>query len=90
LQSTSTDLGTIIDVKPLFGNADSSIRCNFESDSNATDVSDLQLEKHCLQSTSTDLGTIIDVKALPRNSVSSILWYFESGSNVTDVSDSQL
>jgi hypothetical protein len=64
LQSTSTDLGTIIDLKALLTNADSSICCNFESDSNITDVSDWQFEKHDLQSTSTDLGTIIDAKAL--------------------------
>jgi hypothetical protein len=64
VQSTSTDLGTIIDVKALHATANSSIRCTFECDSNITDVSDLHLEKHDLQSTSTDLGTIIDVKAL--------------------------
>jgi hypothetical protein len=65
LQSNSTDRGTISDVKQLSVNADSSIRCNFESDSNVFDVSDLQLEKHCLQSISTDRGTINDVKQLP-------------------------
>jgi hypothetical protein len=65
LWSTSTDLGTIIDVKALPVNANSSIRCNFDSDSNGTHVSDSHLEKHDLQSTSTDLGTIIDLKALP-------------------------
>jgi hypothetical protein len=32
--------------KPLHANADSSIRCNFEFDSNVTDVSDVHLEKH--------------------------------------------
>jgi hypothetical protein len=45
-------------------NADASIRGNFESDSNAIDVSGVPLEKQDLQSTSTDLGPIIDVKAL--------------------------
>jgi hypothetical protein len=31
--------------KPLSSNADSSIRCNFELDSNVTDVSELQQQK---------------------------------------------
>jgi hypothetical protein len=90
LQSTSTDAGIITDVKPLLRNAYSSIRRNFEDDSNATNVSDLQSEKQSLQSTSTDAGIIIAVKLLPRNADSSIRCNFESLSNVTDVSDSQL
>jgi hypothetical protein len=45
LHSTSTDAGTSMVVKPLPINADSSIRCNCEFDSNVTDVSDWQLEK---------------------------------------------
>jgi hypothetical protein len=45
LQSTSIEEGIIIGVKPLLENVDSSIRCNFESNSNVTDVSDSQLEK---------------------------------------------
>jgi hypothetical protein len=48
LHSTSTDAGTIIAVKPLSQNADSLIRCNFESHSNVTDVSDPQLKKQDL------------------------------------------
>jgi hypothetical protein len=44
-------------LKPLFSNADASIRCNFEFDSNVTHVSDVELEKHDLHSTSTDAGT---------------------------------
>jgi hypothetical protein len=32
-------------IKPLPRNADSSIRCNFDFDSNVTDVSDLHAEK---------------------------------------------
>jgi hypothetical protein len=43
-------------VKPLPANADSSIRCNFEFDSNVTDVSDWQVEKQDLHSISTDAG----------------------------------
>jgi hypothetical protein len=45
LHTTSTDEGIQIVVKPLRANADSSIRCNFEFDSNVTDVSDLQEAK---------------------------------------------
>jgi hypothetical protein len=43
LHNTSTDAGTWIVIKTLHSNADSSIRCNFEFDSNVTDVSDVQL-----------------------------------------------
>jgi hypothetical protein len=42
LHNTSTDAGTSIVVKWLTANADSSIRCNFEFDSNVSDVSDVQ------------------------------------------------
>jgi hypothetical protein len=56
LHSTSTDAGTSIVVKRLFANTDSSIRCNFEFDSNITDVSDWQLKKQDFPSTSTDAG----------------------------------
>jgi hypothetical protein len=42
--------------KPLPRNADSSIRRNFEFDSNVTVVSDLHLEKQELHTTSTDAG----------------------------------
>jgi hypothetical protein len=41
-------------LKSLSRNADSSIRCNFEFDSNVTDVSDLQLEKQLIVDTETD------------------------------------
>jgi hypothetical protein len=46
--STSTPAGTSIDGKPLHANADASIRCKVEFDSNVTDVSDTQLEKESL------------------------------------------
>jgi hypothetical protein len=45
LQATSTDAGISMVSKQLSLNADSSIRCNFDFDSNVTDVSDVQLEK---------------------------------------------
>jgi hypothetical protein len=57
LHSISTDAGTSIVVKPLPTNADSSIFCNFEWDSNVTDVSNVQLNKQVLHNTSTDAGT---------------------------------
>jgi hypothetical protein len=48
LHNTSTDAGTLMVLKLLHVNADSSIRCNFEFDSNVTDVSDVQWEKQFL------------------------------------------
>jgi hypothetical protein len=41
-------------LKPLHSNACSSILCNFESDSNVTIVSDLQLEKQLIIDTESD------------------------------------
>jgi hypothetical protein len=87
LHSTSTDAGISIVLKPLCANAYSSIRCNFEFDSNVTDVSDSQLEKQDLPSTSTDAGTAIVLKPLPANADSSIRCNFEFDSNATDVSE---
>jgi hypothetical protein len=48
LHTTSTYAGILIIFKPLDANADSSIRCNLEFDSKATDPSDLQWEKQVL------------------------------------------
>jgi hypothetical protein len=76
-------------LKPLAANADSSIRCNFESDSNVTDTSNWHGEKQDVQSTSTDAGTIILFIPLSVNANSSIRCNFESDSNVTDTSDSE-
>jgi hypothetical protein len=90
LHTTSTDAGSSIVVKPLHANADSSIRCNFELDSNVTDESDLQKEKHDLHTTSTDAGTSIVFKPVHANASSSIRCNFEFNSNVTDISDLQL
>jgi hypothetical protein len=42
LHTTSTDAGISIVATPLSANADCSIRCNIEFDSNVTDVSDMQ------------------------------------------------
>jgi hypothetical protein len=61
---TSTDVGISMVIKSLHTNADSSIRCNFELDSNVTDVSDVQLEKQDLHTTSTDAGISIVHKPL--------------------------
>jgi hypothetical protein len=41
---------------PFLGNADSTIRCNLESDSNATDASDVHSYKQDLHLISTDAG----------------------------------
>jgi hypothetical protein len=87
LHTTSTDAGIAVLLKPLPRNADSSIRCNFEFDSNVTDVSDLQLEKQDLHKTSTDVEISIVLKPLPANADSSIQCNFEFDSNVTDVSE---
>jgi hypothetical protein len=75
--------------KSLPRNADSSIRCNFEFDSNVTNVSDLQLEKQDLHTASTDAGISMVSKPLSRNADSSIRCNCEFDSNVTDVSDLQ-
>jgi hypothetical protein len=76
--------------KPLHANAYSSIRCNFEFDSNVTDVSDVQLQKQDLHKTSTEAGIRMVFKPLSANASSSIRCNFEFDSNVTDVSDLQL
>jgi hypothetical protein len=75
--------------KPLSANAYSSIRCNFEFDSNVTEVSDVQLAKQYLHTTSTDAGTSILLKPLLANALASIRCNLEFDSNVTDVSDVQ-
>jgi uncharacterized UPF0146 family protein len=77
-------------IKPLHANAESSIRCNFEFDSIATDVSDLHSEKQHVQTTSTDAGMAIVLKSLHANADCSIRCTFELNSNVTNVSDLQL
>jgi hypothetical protein len=81
VQSTSTDAGKIMVVKPVPSNVVASIRCNFERSSNVTDESDLQVEKQFAQSTSTDAGIIMAVKPLPLNAVASIRCDFEADSN---------
>jgi hypothetical protein len=87
---TSTDAGISMVLKLLPANADSSSRCNFEFDSNLTDVSDLHLEKQDLHTTSTEAGISMVFKSLSRNADSSIRCNFEFDSNVTDASDLQL
>jgi hypothetical protein len=52
--------------------ADSSIRCNFDFDSNVIVVSDMHLKKQDLHATSTDAGLSIDLKPFPENADSSI------------------
>jgi hypothetical protein len=76
--------------KPLHANADSSIRCNFEFDSNVTDASGLQSQKQDLHTTSIEAGISMVLKPLHANADSSIRCNFEFDSNVTDVSDVHL
>jgi hypothetical protein len=90
LHKTSTDAGTSIRVKRLPENAYSSIRCNFEFDSNVTDVSNQHCRKQDLHNTSTDAGISILVKSLIENAYSSIRCNFEFDANVTHVSDLHL
>jgi hypothetical protein len=51
-------------LKPLPANADSSIRCDCEFDSNVSDLSDLQGETQDLHNISTHRGTYIVAKRL--------------------------
>jgi hypothetical protein len=50
------EVGSNNSVRPLSENAHWAIRCNFEFDSNVTDVSDVQQKKHDLHTTSTVAG----------------------------------
>jgi hypothetical protein len=78
LQRISTDDGITIDFKREYENTCSSIRINFESGSNKTDLSDLQYLKHDLQRISTDDGITIVFKPDDENADSSIRINFES------------
>jgi hypothetical protein len=69
---TSISAGIIMFRTPLDENVDSSILCNFESDSKASDSSELQFEKHDLQNTSILAGIMIFRKPLFQNSRFSI------------------
>jgi hypothetical protein len=79
--ATSIEKEMIIAVKPLHANTDPAIRCNFESDSNVIDVSDMQWEKHALQSISIQEVIRIAVKPLDVNADSAIRGNFESESS---------
>jgi hypothetical protein len=72
LPSDSTDDGITISVSPLTQNANSSIRTNFDSDSNVTDESDLQHQKQYSPSDSTDDGITRSVSPLSWNADASI------------------
>jgi hypothetical protein len=54
----------MISIKPVRANAHSSIRNNFDPDSNRTEESDLQSEKHTSPKTLTDEGRMISIKPL--------------------------
>jgi hypothetical protein len=81
VQSTSKDARMIMVVKPIPSTVVASIRCNFETHSNVTDESDLQMEKQFAESTSTDARIIMAVKPLPLNAIASIRCDFEADSN---------
>jgi hypothetical protein len=71
-------------------NACFSIRDNLEPDSNLTDESDLNSEKHSSPSISIDLGISISTKPVPLNAHPSIRDNLEFDSNATKESDSHL
>jgi hypothetical protein len=85
----STGTGISIVFKQLSANANSSIRCIVEFDSNVIDINDVHLEKQHFHTISTDAGISIVFKPLSANANSSIRCNFEFNSNATDVSDLQ-
>jgi hypothetical protein len=60
------------------------MRDNFDFDSNLTDESDLQSEKHSSHKISIDAGTTISINRVSRNVSHSIRDHFDPDSNVTD------
>jgi hypothetical protein len=84
LQRCVTHNEISIIVNPEQENANSSIRCNFDPVSNATDRSDLQDQKHDLHKTSTFPGIIMLRKPVQENAHSSIRCNFDPVSNVSD------
>jgi hypothetical protein len=70
-------------------NAPLSIRLKCEFDSNVSDESDLQNEKHPDPRISTFRGIMIDSSDDSRNTSESIRFKLEFDSNVSDESDSQ-
>jgi hypothetical protein len=52
----------MISIKPVRANASDAIRDNLDPDSNATEESDLQLEKHFSPKTLIDEGITISIK----------------------------
>jgi hypothetical protein len=71
-------------------NACVSIRDNLDPDSNITEESDLQSEKHHPPKISTDEGIMISIKTVPENAALSIRDNLDPDSNVTEESDLQL
>jgi hypothetical protein len=80
----------MISIKPLPRNASPSIRDNLDSDSNATEGSDLQLQKHPSPKTSIDEGRMISTKPASLNAYLSIRDNLDPDSNPTEESDQHL
>jgi hypothetical protein len=76
-------------VSAVKANAEFSIRCSLEIESNVTDVSELHEEKQDSQITSSDPGRRIDCNPLSRNAPDSRRDNCEFASNVTDASELQ-
>jgi hypothetical protein len=71
-------------MKPVPENAFISIRDNFDPDSNLTEESDLQSQKHFSPKISIDEGRMISIKPDRENAFLSIRDNFEPNSNRTD------
>jgi hypothetical protein len=77
----------MISIKPVLQNPSFSIRDNLDPDSNVTQESELQSEKHPSPKTSTDAGRMISNKPVPLNANASIRDNLDPDSNPTDESD---
>jgi hypothetical protein len=83
----STDAGITISSNPVWQNACSSIRDNFDPDSNVSEVSDPHRRKQHSPMNSTDAGITISSNPVSENARFSIRDNFDPDSNVSEVSD---
>jgi hypothetical protein len=77
----------MISTKPVPLNTHLPIRDNFDSDSNVSEESDLQYEKHSQPKTLIDEGRMISTKPVLLNASFSICDNIDPDSNVTKESD---
>jgi hypothetical protein len=75
---------------PAFWSTSLSVPGNLNPDSNVTEESDLQFEKHLSPNTSIDAGRTISIKPVPMNASFSIRDNLDPDSNLTKESDLQL